>query len=346
MTLVTHCLRKLKTTTSVLSFEDQAFLKIMERDFHKDETNFWVTPLPFKSPRPLLPNNRDQALSRFLFLKRTLDKRPEIRENFQELMGKMLENKHAELAPPLKENEESWYLPTFGVYHPRKPDQIRVVFDSSAQYHGLSLNSILLTGPVMNNSLLGVLLRFRKEPIAVIADIQQMFYCFVVQDNHRKYLRFLWHRDNDMSKEITEYQMPVHVFGNSPSPAIAIYGLRRAAQEGEHEHGSHTRQFVKRHFYVDDGLISLPNEEDAISLLKHTQKALAQSNIKLHKIASNSTTVMKAFPAFITVKIPYNIWKIFIYHVLMSHSHFPVQSTGSCVFSDASNMAIAAVAYL
>ncbi len=211
-------------------------------------------------------------------------------------MGKMLENKHAELAPPLKENEESWYLPTFGVYHPRKPDQIRVVFDSSARYRGISLNSILLTGPDLNNSLLGVLLRFRKEPIAVIANIQQMFYCFVVQENHRKYLRFLWHRDNDMSKEITEYQMRVHVFGNSPSPAIAIYGLRHAAQDGEQEHGSDTHQFVERHFYVDDGLISLPNEEDAISLLKRTQKALAQSNIKLHKIASNSTTVMKAFP--------------------------------------------------
>lgn len=32
------------------SFEDQAFLKITEKDFHKDEANFWVAPLPFKSP--------------------------------------------------------------------------------------------------------------------------------------------------------------------------------------------------------------------------------------------------------------------------------------------------------
>lgn len=82
-----------------------------------------------------------------------------------------------------------------------------------------------------------------------------------------------------------------------PLPLQSRDGLRCAAQEGEHEHGSDTRQFVERHFYMDDGLISLPNEEDAISLLKRTQKALAQSNIKLHKIASNSTTVMKAFPA-------------------------------------------------
>lgn len=93
-------------------------------------------------------------------------------------MGKIFENNHAEVAPPLGENEECWYLPTFGVFHPQKPGQIRVVFDSSAKYMGVSLNDVLLTGPDLNNSLLGVLMRFRKEKIAILADIQQMFHCF------------------------------------------------------------------------------------------------------------------------------------------------------------------------
>ena len=50
-----------------------------------------------------------------------------------------------------------WYLPHFGVYHPRKPDQIRVVFDSSAEFQGVSLNKELLPGPDLMNSLSGVL---------------------------------------------------------------------------------------------------------------------------------------------------------------------------------------------
>ncbi|KAF7642400.1 hypothetical protein LDENG_00258540 [Lucifuga dentata] len=122
-----------------------------------------------------------------------------------------------------------------------------------------------------------------------------MFYGFLVKEDHRNYLRFLWHKDNDLTKEITEYRMRVHVFGNSPSPAVAIYGLRRAAQEGEKKYGSDSRHFVERHFYVDDGLISLLTEDEAINLLKRTQASLAQSNLKLHKIASNSITVMQAF---------------------------------------------------
>lgn len=131
-----------------------------------------------------------------------------------------------------------------GTYHysesiiPKK--QIRVVFDSSAQHEGISLNNVLLTGPDLNNSLIGILMRFRKECVAVMADIQQMFHCFVVREDHRDYLRFPWYRDNDLNKDIVEYRMKVHVFGNSPSPAVAIYCLRRAAEKGAPQHGPDT----------------------------------------------------------------------------------------------------------
>lgn len=129
-------------------------------------------------------------------------------------------------------------------------------------------------------------MRFRKELIAITADIQQMFYSFIVWEDHRDYLRFLWYQDNDL-------RMNVHVFGNSP---VAIYGLRRAAQAGEKEHGTDAKQFVIRNFYVDDGLTSLPTEKEAVDLLKRTKAMLAESNIHLHKIASNSHTVMESFP--------------------------------------------------
>ncbi|XP_077538319.1 uncharacterized protein LOC144150835 [Haemaphysalis longicornis] len=195
--------------------------------------------------------------------------------HFVAFMKELFVNDYAEPVPPLADGKECWYLPLFGVYHPHKPEKIRVVFDSSAQYKGVSLNSVLLTGPDLTNSLIGVLIRFRKEPVAVMADIQQMFYSFFVREDHRDFLRFLWFENNDMSKEIVEYRMKVHVFGNSPSPAVATYGLRRTARQGSLLYGEDAARFVERDLYVDDGIKSVPTEEDAINLLRNTQEMLS-----------------------------------------------------------------------
>lgn len=198
----------------------------------------------------------------------------------------MLEKDQADAAPPLTPGEESWYLPIFGVYHPQKPGKIRVVFDSSVQCEEISLNDALLSGPDLNNMLIGVLLRFRRELVAITVDVEQMFYCFRVREDHRNYHKFLWYQDNDLNKDVAEFHMKMHVFGNSPSPAVAIYGLRRAAELGEEEHGSDTKQIIFRNFYVDDGLTSVSSEKEAIELLQHVRMMMAESNIRLHKIAS------------------------------------------------------------
>eukprot|EP00079_Xenopus_tropicalis_P024746 XP_012817710.2 PREDICTED: uncharacterized protein LOC100485864 [Xenopus tropicalis] len=280
-----------------LSIEDQVFLQIMDKDTYQDDSHSWVAPLPFRTPRCKLPSNREQAMVRLASLRRTLHGKPGMKRDFTEFIKKMLDNDHAEIARPLEQGKEHWYLPMFGVYHPHKPDQIRVVFDSSAECEGVSLNNVLLSGPDLNNTLLGVLIRFRKEPIAFTADVQQMFYCFLVREDHRDYLRFLWYKDHDIDKEVVEYRMRVHVFGNSPSPAVAIYCMRKAALTSAEQFGQDAKHFVLRHFYVDDGLASASTPEIAIDILNNAKQMLAESNLRLHKIASNSTQVMNAFPA-------------------------------------------------
>lgn len=89
--------------------------------------------------------------------------------------------------------------------------------------------------------------------------------------------------------------MKTHVFGNSSSPAVAIYGLCRAANHAESEHGANAKLFVEGNLHVDNGLTSLPSATKAINLLKITQM-LADSNLRLHKIASKCAKVLEAFP--------------------------------------------------
>lgn len=72
------------------------------------------------------------------------------------------------------------------VYHPKKPDSVRILFDSSAKFQDVSLNSVLFQGLDLCNSLLGVLLRFRREKIAVTMDVEQMFHNFKVPEDQRR----------------------------------------------------------------------------------------------------------------------------------------------------------------
>ncbi|CAE1260779.1 unnamed protein product [Acanthosepion pharaonis] len=136
---------------------------------------------------------------------------------------------------------------------------------------------------------------FRKEIVAITADIKQMFHCFSVKEEHRNFLRFLWYRDNDPTKGIAEYSMKVHVFVNSPSPAVAIYCLRQAVRKGQPNYNPAVEELVNQNFYIDDCLKSLPTIEATVSLLQRTRDILARSNLRLHKIASNKG-VMTTIP--------------------------------------------------
>ncbi|XP_055996295.1 uncharacterized protein LOC130046878 [Ostrea edulis] len=120
-----------------------------------------------------------------------------------------------------------------------------------------------------------------------------MFHNFLVTTEHRDFLRFLWHEDNDISKPLIDYHMNVHVFGNSPSPAVATYGLRKAVEKAETD----VQDFIYRNFYVDDGLISCRTSEEAVDLLVRTQRILHDNGkLRLHKFSSNNREVLDSFP--------------------------------------------------
>ena len=281
-----------------LSREDRKFLDIMDQGMTKSESGNWEAPLPFRGDMKDIPNNRENALKRLKSTSRTLVKKPKMKEDYFKFMQKVFDNGHAEPIPPedIKSSKPCWYLPHFGIYHPQKPNKIRVVFDSAAEDGSTSLNKLLLSGPDLTNSLLGVLLRFRQNPVAFVADIEQMFHSFIVQEDHRNFLRFFWYRNNDPNGEVTQYRMKVHIFGNTSSPAVATYGLRKTADVGEQQFGSDAKELVYKNFYVDDALKSASSTEEAADLLRRTQAMLATCNLRLHKIASSHPEVAQSFP--------------------------------------------------
>ena len=190
----------------------------------------------------------------------------------------------------------SWYLPIFPVVH-KKRGKTRLVFDSSAKYKGASLNYFLLQGPNNNNRLKGVLLRFRNGPFAVSCDIEMMFHSFKLSKEDRNYVRFFFFRDLDPAKELTEYRMKSHCFGNTASPAVANFGLRMAAMSPQFDDLLHGRAFLLNHVYVDDGLGASDSAKGAALMVREAREILSSHKIRLHKIVSNQKEVLKDFPA-------------------------------------------------
>ena len=172
------------------SQEDKKFLTLLDQGITFKEGHYEM-PLPFQKDNPVMPNNKSVAIHRLQGLKTRFKKDEQYcRDNF-EFMNNLIKNGHAERVSDSEKSSsvgQTWYIPYHGVHHPQKPDKI----DCSAVYNGECLNSHLLQGPDLTNKLLGVICRFRKESIAVMCDVEQIFYQFKVSKEHRDYLRFFW----------------------------------------------------------------------------------------------------------------------------------------------------------
>ena len=119
-----------------------------------------------------------------------------------------------------------FYVPHHGVVSPNK-DEIRVVFDCAAKYKGQSLNQFIHAGPDQTQKLIGVLLcAFRMGKVAVMADIQEMYYQVKVQPQDRDLLRLLWFTGGRLDDEPEVYRMTRHLFGGTWSPSCCLTALQ------------------------------------------------------------------------------------------------------------------------
>ena len=136
---------------------------------------------------------------------------------------------------------------TSRVFHPQKQGKILVVFDAASLHNGVSLNNQLLQGPDLTNSLLVILLRFRHNRIALVADIEGMFNQVKVPPEDSDALRFLWWEDSDLER-LPEFQMTSHIFAATDSPSCANFCLKRAAEDRKRRCSDEAVSAVKKDF--------------------------------------------------------------------------------------------------
>ena len=238
-----------------MSKNDRRFLELMEREAVKIDGHCQL-PLPLKDKELVLPNNRMAAMKRMQSLKKRFERDEPFYSQYKCFMDELIDKEYARKCDCAGPEGTTWYVPHQGVLNPNK-GKIRVVFDCNSQYKVNSINQNLLSGPDLTSQLIGVLHRFRLEPVAFMGDIQAMYCKVKVPESQRSYLRYLWWKEGDINSEIADHEMCVHLFGAVSSPSSSNYILKKTAFGNSSSFRVNASETVMKNFYVDDLLKSV-----------------------------------------------------------------------------------------
>ena len=287
-----------KNETLQLSREQERFMNHAKSNIILNDSNHFEMKLPLKNPELKMHSNKSQAMQRLDCLVRKLSKDEKLHNDYVVYMNSLIENGFAEKVAnaEIDQRTDCYFMPHHGVYSAQKPDKLRVVFDCSSKFNGLSLNDNLLTGPDLSCTLLGVLLRFRQEVVPLNADIRAMFHQVQVPYQDCNYLRYLWFENGDIKEKPVEFRMKVYVFGTVASPSAANFALKETANRFKHDFSQETFKTIINNFYVDDLLKSVPTLENAINLREEISAVLSKAGFHITKWTSSKPELLATIP--------------------------------------------------
>ncbi|XP_062713353.1 uncharacterized protein LOC134290270 [Aedes albopictus] len=280
-----------------LSIEEEDCEELYNTTTTRDEEGRYVVRMP-KKPMidQMLGESKSSALHRFNLLEKRLERNEELRTAYHKFLREYLDLQHMELVPDSEQqSKRSFYLP----HHPvlkasSTTTKLRVVFDGSAKTStGCSLNEALLVGPVVQDELLHIVIRFRKYAVALVGDIEKMYRQVTVHPEDRSLQQILWRFDT--SEPIRTYQLRTVTYGLAPSSYLATKTLLRLAED-EGQYYPKAAPLVPKCYYVDDFIGGDDTVEGAITLRNEMGDLMAKGGLPLRKWTSNRLEVLQGLP--------------------------------------------------
>lgn len=270
-----------------MSKEERKELTLTEQSC-KLEGNRWQISYPWKKDASLLPNNYDQVLKKLESTEQRLRKNTQHAESYDKQIKEMEEMRFARklTQEELKSyNGPVYYISHHAVVRPeKKSTPVRIVFNSSATYKGHTLNDYWYKGPDLLNSLFGVILRFRENPVAVCADISKMYHRVTIPIHDQQVHRFLWRSLEE--REPDTYVKTVLTFGDRPSPTMAMVSLRKTAELNAVDEPRAAESIIKN-TYMDDICDSVDTVAEADNLTSSIDSVLSTGGFKVKGWTSN-----------------------------------------------------------
>ena len=280
-----------------LSVEERTVVRHFESHHTRSKEGRFIVPLPKDPNARLICESRSQAVRRFLSLERSLNLKGRF-QDFNSVMQEYVDLGHAEVVPVSdleKPPKFTFYLPMHAVYKATSTTtKIRAVFDASAKSStGVSLNNTLLVGPTIHPPLIDVLLRFRLYPVALTADVSQMYRAIELTEDDKDLHRFVWRSHQDDT--LKDYRMTQVTFGVSAASFAANMALKQNAIDRYHEFPV-AAEVVHKSFYVDDCLTGADDTKSALLLQQQLTTLFSRGGFVLRKCHSSNPSVLEKIP--------------------------------------------------
>ncbi|XP_053608000.1 uncharacterized protein LOC128673870 [Plodia interpunctella] len=277
-----------------MSPEETECESVFTSSVSRDVCGHYSVTLPFYRSLSELGNSEAIALSRFMVLERKLNHTPELENSYNTAIYDYIDNGYLSEIPQSDIHIEGYYIPHHAVVRSDKPLP-RIILDSSVKIHtGLSLNDLLHVGPNLQADLFLLLLDFRLFPVALIADVEQIYLQIGIPEDDRKYLRNLFRFNTN--EDISTFQFNRLLFALKSSPFLAMRIVRQLAEDISHEFPEAAAVVKSCKFYMDDLVHSVVNNEIAISLSQHMVSMFKAGSFDLVKWSSNSSMVLQHLP--------------------------------------------------
>ncbi|XP_058176692.1 uncharacterized protein LOC131291491 [Anopheles ziemanni] len=266
--------------------------------YKRDESGRFIMRLPFNKQQTLLNNGRTVALKRFMMLEKRLLRNPELQQQYVEFireyetLGHCRQIRESDDVP----NQLSYYLPHHAVLRPSSSStKCRVVFDASAKASPaeLSLNDVLHVGPVVQNDLYSIVLRFRMYKVAFSGDIAKMYRQILHAKEDQRFLRIFWRPHP--SEPLRVFELCTVTYGTASAPFLATKCLLQFVEEDGDAFPIASR-IIKEETYMDDVLSGADSVEEAIEAQHQLKRLLNQGGFPIRKWCSNSLEFLQHIP--------------------------------------------------
>ena len=134
-------------------------------------------------------------------------------------------------------------------------------------------------GPNFLNSLLGVLIWFRENEVALIGDIRKMYHSVGTTQLEQHMHQFLW-REMDAGKEPDTYVIQRVSFGDRPSGTIATVALRKTAEMAQEKYPQEAK-IIRDNTYMDDIIESVGDRRRDESVTRNIEKLVDIGGFKI-----------------------------------------------------------------